>query len=136
MFVAIRNVSHISTNFCIHFVYKRHTKYIQNVCIQNVSFISTNFVYKMHTKCLYATFHQTFLYILYTKFSWCSSFDFVYKMYTKVCRNMVYILFTFCIHFVYISSIYLLQFFYTKCIHSFRVRWVVFINKIIKLNTY
>ena len=29
--------------------------------------------------------------------------------------------YTFCIHFVYFSCIHLVQFFYTKCIHSFRV---------------
>ena len=62
------NISHISTN----------------ICIQNV-----------YTKCLYIckiyiTFQQTFV----TKFSWHSFFDFVYKMYTKVCRNVVYILYT------------------------------------------
>ena len=58
--VCIQNVSHISTNFCIHFVYKMYTKSlctkciphfdkllyrkcIQNVFIQNVPHISTNF---------------------------------------------------------------------------------------------
>ena len=40
----------------------------QNWCIQNV--------YKM-----FPTFQQTFVYILYTKFSCNSSFNFVYKMY-------------------------------------------------------
>ena len=41
--VCIQNVSHISTNFCIHFAYKMYIKYIQNICIQNVPNISTNF---------------------------------------------------------------------------------------------
>ena len=47
----------------------RQTKYIQNVYKM--------FVYKMHL-----TFRQTFVCILYTKFSWHGSFDSVYKMYT------------------------------------------------------
>ena len=71
---------------------------------------------------MYTTCQQTFVYILHTKFSGHSSFDFVYKMYTNVCRNVVYILYTFCIHLAYIFLyILLLQFFYTKCRHSFRV---------------
>ena len=41
--VCIQNVSHISTNFCIHFAYKMYIKYIQNICIQNGPNISTNF---------------------------------------------------------------------------------------------
>ena len=41
--VCIQNVSHISTNFCIHFAYKLYIKYIQNICIQNGPNISTNF---------------------------------------------------------------------------------------------
>ena len=40
---------------------------------------------------------------MYTKFSWHSSFDFAYKMYTKACRNVVYILNTFCIHQLHTS---------------------------------
>ena len=45
----------------------------------------------------------------------------LYKMYTKACRNVVYILYTFCTHFVYISCIHLVQFLYTKRIHSSHV---------------
>ena len=63
------------------------------------------FVYKM-----YPTYRQIFVYILYKKFSCCSSFNFEYKMYTKVCGNVVYILYTLCIHFVYINCIHLVQF--------------------------
>ena len=58
---------------------------------------------------------------MYTKFSWHSTLNFVYKMYTKVYRNVVYILYIFCIYFVYISCIHLVQFLNTKCIHSFHV---------------
>ena len=65
---------------------------------------------------MYPTFRQTVAYNSYTKFSWHISFDFVYKMYTKVCRNVVYISYTFCIHFGYISCIHLVQF-----LHSLRV---------------
>ena len=66
---------------------------------------------------MYRTFRQTFAYTLYTKFSCHSSFNSVYKMYTKVCRNVVYILYTFCMHFVYISCTHLVQFLYRKSIH-------------------
>ena len=39
-------------------------------------------------------------------------------MYTKVCRNLVYILYTYFINVVYISCIHLAQFLHTKFIHS------------------
>ena len=45
------------------------------------------------------------------------SFHFVYKMYTKVCGNVVYILYTFCIHQLHKSC----TIFCTECIHSFQV---------------
>ena len=86
-----------------------YTKCIQNVCIQNVSHISANF-YTQNIYKKYPTFAQTFVYILYTKFSWHSSFDFVYKMYTKVCRKAGYILYIFCINILHISCIHLVQF--------------------------
>ena len=70
---------------------------------------------------MYNKFQPIFVYILYIKFSWHSSFDFEDKMYTKFSRNVVYILLKFCIHFVHISCIHLVKFLYTKCIHSFRV---------------
>ena len=66
-----------------------YTKCVQNVCVQN-----------------YTTFPQTFVYILYTKFSWHISFDFIYKRYTNVCRNVVYILYTFCIATFCIHQLY------------------------------
>ena len=68
-----------------------------NFCIQNTYKF---FVYKM-----YPTFWQTFVYILYTKFSWRSSVDFVYKMCTKVCWNVVYILHTSVAYVLYNSCI-------------------------------
>ena len=67
------------------------------------------FVYKM-----YPTFRQSFVYILYTKFSWHSSFDFTYKLYTKASRNMVYILYTFCIHQLYTSCTIFVYKMYTQ----------------------
>ena len=71
----------------------------------------------------HTTFQQTFVYILCTKFSWHSFFFILYTKcsYAKVCQNAVYILYTFCIHIVYISCIPLAQFLYTKRIHSFHV---------------
>ena len=73
------------------------------------------FVYKMYTKCLYTKCIPRFdkqLYIFcMQKFSWHSSFDFVYKMYTKVGRKILYT------SVAYILYIFL----YTKCIHSFGV---------------
>ena len=48
----------------------------------------------MYAKCvqdvykMYPTIRQIFAYALYTKFSCYSSFYFVYKMYTKVCRDV------------------------------------------------
>ena len=67
-----------------------YAKCIQNVCMK-----------------IYPTFQQTFIYILYKKFSWHSSFNFVYKSYTKVCQNVV------CILHIYILYIYILC---TSCI--------------------
>ena len=101
-----------------------YTKCIQNVCIQNVSHISTKFCmqnvyYKMCVYKMYTTFWQTFAYILYTKLSWHSSFDFVYKMYSYkslskcgihfiyiFCTSVVYILYNFCIQNVYTGSVW------------------------------
>ena len=85
----------IPTNFCIHFVYKMYTQYL-------------------HTKCIPHFDKLLYLYILYTKFSWHSSFDFLYKIYTKVCRNVVYILYTFCIHQLYTSCTIFVYKMYTQ----------------------
>ena len=114
MYALCKNISHISTNFCIHFAYKLFTKCIQNICIQNVSYISTNFcmqnVYKIFVYKMYTTFRQTFVYILYTKFSWRSFFNFVYKSLSKY----VYILYKFFIHHLYTSCTTFLYKMYTK----------------------
>ena len=67
------------------------------------------FVYK-----IYPTLQQTLVYNLCIKFSWHSSFDFVYKIHTKACRNVVYILhasvvyilYNFCIQNVYAVSVW------------------------------
>ena len=113
VFIDIRKVVKINwghqcygCGVCVKRKSRENTKYIQNVCIQNVSHISTNCciqnAYEMFVYKIYLTFWQRFVYILYTKFSWHSSFDFVYKMY-KACWNVVYILYTFCIHQLYTS---------------------------------
>ena len=85
----------------------------QSWCIQNL--------YKMFLYRIYSKFWQAFVYILYTKFSAHSTFNFVCKMYTKGYSNVEYILYIFCIYFLYISCILLAQFLYTKFIHSFHV---------------
>ena len=96
---------------CIYFVYKNCTRSIQLMYIK--------------------------LYKMYTKSKNRHHLNFVYKMYTKVCRNVVYILYTnilykfciqkfvdiwntfctqtFCMYFVYIL--------YTKCIQKFVEMW-------------
>ena len=123
--VCIQNVSHISTNVCVHFVFEMYTE-----CIQNVSHSWTNFciqnVQKMFVQKMYTTLRQTFVYTLDTKFGWCSSFDFVYKIYAKVYQNTVYNLHTFCINFVYISCIHLVKF----CIQDVQTVfvWVLLFN--------
>ena len=89
---------------------------IQNVYMQNVSHISTNFcihfVYKMYTKCLY---------IFKIK---CTP-HFNKLLYTFCIQNLadidLWILYTKCIQKLVKCGIHLVQFLYTKCIHSFRV---------------
>ena len=94
------------TTFRQTFVYILYTKCIHNICIQNVSHISTNF-------CTYTFCIQNLAGIALLIF------------YTKYIQKFVEMWYTFCIHFVYIlyTSIvyilYLVQFLYTKCIHIF-----------------
>ena len=83
--------SHPTGKLCIQHMYNWC---IQNVVIQNV--------YKMYT-----TFRQTIVYLLYKKSKELWQLNFVIKMYVKVCRNVKYILYTFCIH----------QFWATKSVH-------------------
>ena len=69
--------------FCMQKLYKMYitdTKFMQNV-------------YKM-----YPTLRQTFVYIFHTKFEELWQLNFVFKIYRKVCGNVEYILYTFCIH--------------------------------------
>ena len=77
-----------------------HTKTVYTFCILKLYKIYTTDVYKM-----YATFQQTFADILYTKSKELCQLNFVYKMWTKVCRNVGYILYT--------------NILYTICIHQF-----------------
>ena len=66
------NISHILTNFCIHFAYKISCH------------SSFNFVYKMYTKV-----YRNMVYILYT---FCIHFAYI------SCINLVQLLYTKCIH--------------------------------------
>ena len=75
---------------------------------------------------MYTTFRQTFVYILYTKLKELWQLNFVYKMYTKVCRNVGYILYTNILYTKYISSdlqkVYIIKIMYTICIqNSYRI---------------
>ena len=100
--------------FCIQIVY---------IVLMMYPFCRLELMYKncIQDICkIYTTCRQTFVYILFTNFNCHSSFNFVYKMYTKVCRNVGYISYASCIHFVYSSCIHLVQFLYTKCTHDFR----------------
>ena len=113
---------------CIHFVYKNCTrsiqlmyiKCIQNVykikkttppkfCIQNVykslSKCGIHFVYKHFVQILYTKVCRNMEYILYTNILYIFCIRFVYKMYTKVCRNVGYVLYT--------------NILYTFCLHQF-----------------
>ena len=132
----------VSSLSCVQWLNRKCTtdgpKYVEirdPFCIQLFAYtFCMNFVYKMFVYKMYPTFRQTFVHILYAKFSWHSSFDFVCKMYTKVCWNVVYI---FYIHFGYISCIHLVQFLYSKSIHSFRVGNILTLPKFsppLKLN--
>ena len=113
---------------CIYFVYKNCTrsiqlmyiKCIQNVykikkttppkfCIQNVykslSKCGIHFVYKHFVQILYSKVCRNMEYILYTNILYIFCIRFVYKMYTKVCRNVGYVLYT--------------NILYTFCLHQF-----------------
>ena len=81
------------------FVYILHTKCIQNVCIQNVSHIPDKLLYTFCTQNLADI---------------ASSFHFVYKMHTKACQNVVYILYTFCLHQLYTSCTIFVYKMYTQ----------------------
>ena len=65
---------------------------------------------------MHLTFRQTVVNILYTKLA-----AFLLILYAKCLQNFVGTWYTHCIHFVYISCIHLVQFLYTKYIHSFKM---------------
>ena len=91
----MQNVSHISTNSCIHFAYKMYTKCIQHVCIQNVFHISK--------KCLHKTSISHFHKRLQT-FCMQNLAGIVFLIfYTKCIQKFVERWYTFCIQFVYIQ---------------------------------
>ena len=50
---------------------------------------------------MYPIFQQIFVCILYTKLICHGSFNYVYKMYRKVCQNVVYILYTSVVYILY-----------------------------------
>ena len=75
----------------------------------NILNVQEMFVYKMYT-----TFRQTFVYILSTKTSWHSSFDFVWKIYTK----FVEMWYTFVLHFVFILYTSVVYILYNFCIQN------------------
>ena len=92
--VWMQNVSHISTNSCIHFAYKMYTKCIQHVCIQNVFHISK--------KCLHKTSISHFHKRLQT-FCMQNLAGIVFLIfYTKCIQKFVERWYTFCIQLVYI----------------------------------
>ena len=78
----IQNVSHILTNFCIHFVYKTKISFAANFFIQNV--------YKRLLKC---GIH--FVCILYTLCVYTAIL--IYKNITKIMYTIVYKIYTECI---------------------------------------
>ena len=89
---------------CIYFVYKNCIRSIQLMyikCIQNVYKIKKTTPPKFCIQNVYKSLSKCGIHFVYKHF--------VQILYTKVCRNMEYILYTnilyiFCIHFVYISS--------------------------------
>ena len=70
-----------------------YTKCIQNVCIQNISHISTNFCthfeYKMYAKCLYTKCIPHFDKLLYAKCIQNVCVQNVYKMFMAVQTNRI-----------------------------------------------
>ena len=71
---------------------------------------------------MYIIFRQTFVSILYTKLNELWQINFAYKIYTKVCRNVEYILYTnilytFCTNLQEVL-IYTTKIMYTICIQN------------------
>ena len=94
----IQNISHISTNFCIHFAY-------------------ILYIYKMYTKCFYTKCVPHFHKLLYTKCIYTKC------LYTKYIPQFDKYLYTFCIqNLTGIPPLILC----TKCIQKFVEMWYTF----------
>ena len=78
----IQNVYHISTNFCVHFVYKIKRIMADKFCIQNL--------YKSLSKCGIHFVYKHFVYILYwsTRSADLHHKNYVYNLYTKFIQNV------------------------------------------------
>ena len=100
-----------------HFLWILYTNYIQNFYDVHFLLVRIN-EYKMYTKCFYTKCIPHFENFLYMFCKQSLAVIVLLILYIKACQKMWY---TFCIHFVYISCIHLVQFVYTKCIHRFRV---------------
>ena len=104
------------------------TETVHTFFIQKLYKMYPTDVYKMHTKCIYTIFRQAFVYILCTKSKELCQLNFVYKMYTKVCWNVRYILYTsiliylkrtsltLCIYTTYIQNSY--KMYINNCIQN------------------
>ena len=115
----IQNVYHISTNFCIHFVYKIKRTTPAKFCMQNV--------YKSLLKCGIYYVYKHFVYILYT---FC--IQKCVKICDTFCKTFVKMWDTFCIYFVFINSdllkariINIIYKFYTKLIQNVYIQIIV-----------
>ena len=90
----------------------------------NKEFFKQNFSFQLIRKTEVIFPHGNCLYILYRNILHTFCIHFVCKMYTEICRNIGYILYTKCIHkFVEIWDTFCIQrfciHFYTFCIHQF-----------------
>ena len=87
-----------------------YTKCVQNVCMQNVSHLLQNVVYKMNTKCIYTKFISHYDKLLYTLCIQNLAGVVLLVLYTKCIQRFVEIWYTFCRHLVDISCIHFVQF--------------------------
>ena len=97
---------YILYEFCIQIVY---------IIVMMHTFCGSELTY---IKCLFTKYvpHLTnvSIRILYATFSCHSCSNFAYIMHTKVCQNMVYIFYTFCIHQMYTSCTMFVYKMYTQ----------------------
>ena len=91
---------------CLSFI-KSHNVII----ITRTETVYTFWIQKLYK--MYSTFQQTFVYILYTKFKELWQLNFVFEMYTKVCRYVGYILYTSILYTFWVH-----QFWSTKSVHQ------------------